>query len=122
VLESCESLEDWEYVSHYWEGQPPAKHLHVLVTLPGLGAASYVPSADILRLTIVPIDGKTYGRPFHIDVDPSTTIVVVHNLIRDKLRTIRIGEFYRKPLEILPVQSMPTLEQLNGEDLAGLRK
>ena len=41
VLESCESLKDWEYVSNYWKGQPAAKHLHVLVTLPGLGELKF---------------------------------------------------------------------------------
>jgi hypothetical protein len=84
--------------------------------------ASYVPSADILCLTVVPINGKRYGHPVHIDVDPSTTIIVMHNLICDKLRTTTIGEFYRKPLEILPLRLMLTLEQLKGEDPAELCK
>lgn len=88
--------------------------------------ASHVPSAAVasetLRLAVVPVDGQSFALPFHVDVHPSTKIVVMHNLICNKLREIHIGEFYRSGLEILPLQEMPTLDQLKGDNLSNLRK
>jgi hypothetical protein len=59
--------------------------------------ASHAPSASIvsetLCLTIVPIDGKSFASPFHVNAHPSTKIVVMHNLICNELQKIHIREF-----------------------------
>jgi hypothetical protein len=48
--------------------------------------AFHVPTAAVvseaLRLTVVPIDGESFESPFHINADPSTNFIVMHNLIR----------------------------------------
>jgi hypothetical protein len=76
--------------------------------------AFYFPSAgavsETLRLTVVPVDGENLGSPFHVNADPSTKLIVMHNLIRNRLLKIHIGEYHRSGLEILPLQATPTLD------------
>jgi hypothetical protein len=88
--------------------------------------ASHAPSASVvsetLRLTIVPIDGKSFASPFHVNAHPSTKIVVMHNLICNELQKIHIREFCQSTLDILPLQAVLTLDQLKGENLKDLCK
>jgi hypothetical protein len=88
--------------------------------------ASHAPSAgvvsEMLRLTVVPIDSKSFASPFHVNAHPSTKIVVMHNLICNNLRKIHIGEFCQSSLDILPLQAVLTLNQLKGKNLKDLHK
>jgi len=74
-----------------------------------------------VHLTVVPIDGETFKPRLLLDVDPSTLIEAIPGLIRNRLRNVLIGEYYRSNLDVLPLKMMPTLDQLKGEDLAKLR-
>jgi len=119
------SMDDWEYISDIWKEQPHDRTLHVVVTLPP-SPASHVPSAGMvsgtLLLTVVAIDGKSFQPPFHIEVDPTTKIAVVHNLIHERLKGLYIGTFHEGPLTILPLPETRTLVELQRKNLKNLHK
>ena len=82
--------------------------------------ALHVSSSGSLRLTFIPVDNDKLGIPVAVDVHQSTLVSKMHDVICDHLRQTTIGQHYRSPLPILPLERMPPEDHLNT-DLANLR-
>jgi hypothetical protein len=68
------------------------------------------------------MDGPVFVTEFSINAHRITPLGMLRTSIRKRLCNFLIGEFYDSLLEILPLPTTPTLDQLKMQDIADLRK
>ncbi|KAF5387796.1 hypothetical protein D9615_000180 [Tricholomella constricta] len=123
--EGVRELMDWNVVSDFWSEQPSSNMLQVFVKVSDAGEQSGDSKQGFLSeeslIVVVPIEGGELQGHLPIRVHSYEFISRMHHDIRLGLQSYgRIGEFFRSNLDILPLQTMPTLMELQKQNLVDL--